>query len=459
MIGLKWTDLLMKIDQISFFKVLPHLKELAENPIPFFTDSLSTREGIVKIHLPSSKAIITDRPEFAQQVLQKNNKNYTKTKLQVENLGRFLGKGLLTSEGEYWLQQRRLIQPNFHRKKLADLTHIMLNEVNTYVDHLSSSLENGVKEVDMSREMMRLTFSVVSRSLFGEEMSMSELDRVGHIIEVIQKYVTTTTRLPYTKPWYRINGKYNKVLRLMEEADGILFDGIEDRKRSGERYDDLLDMLMYTRYEDTGAGMTDQQIRDEALILFVAGHETSANALTWLFYLLAQHPDVEQKILDELDTVVQGDEISFSHLPQLTYLMQSIQEGMRLYPPAWVVDRLAIGDDKLGDYAVKAGDMLFLFIYGTHHNAKYWEDPEAFRPERFDKSKSSERHRYAYFPFGGGPRLCIGNNFALMEMQLVIARLLQQFKFDLLADQQIELQPLVTLHARNGIKMRVRSRS
>jgi cytochrome P450 len=374
-------------------------------------------------------------------------------------LGKYIGQGLLTSDGEYWLKQRRAIQPGFHRKRLQGISYIMMDEINAFIrDRLDPLAESG-ETFDMSKLMTELAFRVVSKSLFGGAVGMEELERIDAAVSATQQQVVTEVRQPYLLPWMWLNGTQQRNRRLIEETDEIILENIRHRQTSGERHDDLLDMLIETRYED-GSGMTEQQLRDEAVILYVAGHETSAVALAWAWALIAQHPEVERQLLESVTKTLGGEDPSFEKLRELGYTLQVIEETMRLYPPAWITDREALEDDDTGlGVTFKKGRDVIVFIYGLHNNPKYWDEPEAFRPERFTPENKKKHTPYAYLPFGGGPRLCIGNNFALMEMQFVLAQMIRRYRFELLPNQRIELNPMITLRPRYGVQMRIHKRN
>ncbi len=443
---------------IPMIKVLPNLKRLVENPLEVWKGYIEEYGDIVSFNFGgSNRGIMSIHPEFSQHILQKNNKNYIKSKVQTELLAQYLGKGLLTADGEYWLRQRRLIQPGFHRAKLAALTDIMQQVIDDFMVDLEAKAEGG-KEIEMAHEMMELAFRVVAKSLFGTETNDELLTRLGDRITVIQKFLVRQVRQPYLRWWFNWSGKTQTHLDLAEDAGEMILQVIGDRRKSKEEYDDLLDMLLSARYEDTGEGMTDRQLLEECMVLFAAGHETSANSLVWTLYLFTQHPEVVQKIREELAQVIGNRKIAFEDLRQLEYITQVVKESMRMYPPAWVTDRLSVADDEILGYKIPKDTVALTFIYGAHHNPKVWDQPEEFRPERFTKENMKDKHKFSYFPFGGGPRLCIGNNFAMMEMQLAIASLVQKFDFKLVENQQIEMQPLVTLRPKYGIKMRLRKK-
>ncbi|HRI27975.1 MAG TPA: cytochrome P450 [Chitinophagales bacterium] len=444
--------------KLPLWFALKNIRKNAQNPIPFFTNGIKMMGNIFTTYLGTRRIIITNNPDYIQYVVQKNNKNYHKSPVVKEILGAELGYGLLTSDGDYWLKQRRLIQPGFYKQRLAELTGIMTDEIALYINELAEQIKQN-PQTEISKEMMGAAFRIVNKTLFSTGIDKEQMKRVDFIISNLQKYVVTQARQPYMVPWLKISGKVKYYKTLREEADSIIYDIINKRRNSGTNYNDLLDMLLNARYEDTGEGMTNQQLRDEAIILVVAGHETTANAMSWALYLLSQHPDVEQKVLKEANAVL-GNHAAFTYddLAKLNYTRQVIQEAMRLYPPAWVIDRMALEDDEVGGYLIPKGSIMLMYIYGTHRSPMFWKDPDTFNPDRFAKENLKDLPNYAYFPFGGGPRLCIGNNFALMEMQILLAMLVKRFTFTLVPNQTIEPQPLVTLRPKYGIKMLLKER-
>ncbi|MCB9348376.1 MAG: cytochrome P450 [Lewinellaceae bacterium] len=403
------------------------------------------------------KGILTTDPGLAQHVLQKEHRKWRKSPIQTERMGYFLGNGLLTSDGDYWLRQRRLIQPGFHRKRLAGLTGIMNQEIEDFLEQRFQPALAGGQPVDMSPLMMELAFRVVAKSLFTTSLQEEDLAFLRDTVTVVQAFITRTFRQPYLIPWFRFSGLYREHKALSEKFDAIILQHIQARRSSNERHDDLLQMLLEARYEDTGKGMDDRQLTEESAILFVAGHETTANALSWMWHLLGQHPEVVARLRQEHEAVLGGREPGFEDLPQLEYTLQVIDEAMRLYPPAWITDRLCVEDDQYGDLPLPKGSRVVAYIYGIHRRPSLWDDPEAFRPERFSRERKKEYHPFAFMPFGGGPRLCIGNNFALMEMQLVLVKILQRYKLESAPGFEPELQPLITLRPRNGVMVRVSS--
>ncbi len=401
----------------------------------------------------AERIIYTADPGLIQYILQKNQKNFGKSRLQTKVLSRFAGKGLLTVEGDYWRQQRRLIQPGFHKEKLSGLVTIMVSVIDAQLNLLEAKFAKQ-PVVNISEEMMDMAFQIVAKSLFNTYTEAEELKKLSNNITDIQRFVIKQVRQPFKIPWYYLSGQFRDADQTARDTRKILQDFINTRRQETVEHHDLLDMLLSARYEDTGEGMTDTQLVDESLIFFSAGHETSANALAWTWYLLAEHPEVVTKIRAEIKTVLGDRAPAFMDLPNLAYTMQVVQESLRLYPPAWIMDRIALEDDEYKGLKIPKGTMIFPFIYGVHRLSDYWENPDTFDPDRFEKSKMKERAAFSYLPFGGGPRMCIGVNFAYMEMQLVLVQTLRRMSFELVNKEAVIPQPLITLRAADGIKVK-----
>lgn len=394
-----------------------------------FGDSYSVTDGF------TGRMILTQDPDFIDYVLRRNQKNYNKSRMVTEKLGRFIGNGLLTSNGAYWLRQRRLIQPGFHPQKVRQLYTIM----QATIDPFLAKLPTGAS-VDVYPLMNRLAFEVVVNTLFDIQLHAETISELGRHISDIQEFVIKDIRQPYNSWWFRLSGQVADHKRKADRVRAILLGVVNERKKSGKRFNDLLDMLLDARYEDSGEAMTEEQILDEIIILFIAGHETTGNALTWTLYLLAQHPEVLQRLREETTSK------SIEETVANPYINAVLQESMRLYPPAWVSDRVALEDDAYGDFTFPAGTIIALFYFGLHRSAKHWEDPLAFRPERFLSGKERSK---VFFPFGSGPRLCIGNNFAMAEMALFLKSFAGSFNLTPTASQP-QMRALVTLRP-NGV--------
>lgn len=433
------------IPAVSRMTSLKNSFKFYKNPLPFLMEGIQENGYTYYSYLGGVERIMyTADPGLIQYVLQKNQKNFGKSRLQTKVLSRFAGRGLLTVEGDYWKQQRRLIQPGFHKEKLSGLVNIMVSVIDKQLDDLEDQMEKE-NAVDINKAMMEMAFQIVAHSLFSTNTENQRLQELSDNITDIQRFVIKQIRQPFNIPWYYLSGQFRDADRTAAATKSILLNYINTRRAQSGTYHDLLDMLLSARYEDTGEGMTDEQLVDESLIFFSAGHETSANALSWTWYLLSGHPEVVEKIRTEIKTVLGDRSPEFTDLPQLTYTMQVVQESLRLYPPAWIMDRIALSDDEYKGMKIPKGTMIFPFIYGVHRLPELWENPSVFNPDRFEKKNVKDRTPYSFIPFGGGPRMCIGVNFAYMEMQLVIIQTLRRMTLILTPGQNVVEQPLITL--------------
>jgi cytochrome P450 len=445
-----------KIPKVGLSKMLLNYSAMNENLVLYFKKIIDENNGLVKVKLPYS-LVLTDRAEVIGHFLQKNNKNYRKTALIRNTIRKEIGNGLFTSDGDYWLKQRRAIQPGFHKKRLEGIARIMVEEINHYMDNVMDAYAENNQEIDLLDEMAKLAFKVLTKSLFGQEFEDGKINAIGEMVSSSQQYVMNRTLKPYLKPWYYVNGDYAENERLKKVRDEIIIEFIEDRKRSGEKVDDLLDMLLETEYED-GSKMSNQQILDETIVLLVAGHETSAVTISWTWYLLGMHPEVEDKLVDSVLENIGDKDPTFADIRSLAYPLQVLEESMRLYPAVWFIDREPLEDDEIEGMKIKKGEDIGAFLYGLHRNPAYWENPDEFDPNRFSAENKKKQTPYSYLPYGGGPRLCIGKNFAQMEMQFIVSMLIRRYKFVLSPDQEVSFKPLFTLCPSNGIKVRVEKR-
>lgn len=381
--------------------------------------------------------MLTRDAEITLHLLRKNHRNYEKSKIQTKFLSKYVGKGLLTSSGDYWLKQRRLIQPAFHKEKLQKLVSIMETTIAKQLENLPLH-----QVIDSYPIMNELAFHVVAKSLFNYSSDDSTMHRLQNIIETLQDFIIREIRQPHKKWWYQVSGLVKKHLKLVQESRDIINKVIDERRASQKEHDDLLDMLLKAKYEDDGTSMTNEQLIDEILIFFVAGHETTANALTFTFHLIAKHPAVYQKVLAEIDAIDENLP-PMEKIAKLNYVKNCVEESMRLYPPAWITDRVAMEDDAFATYKIQKGTMIGISFYELHRNEKYWKNPNDFEPERFSEENRKATAKY-YFPFGAGPRMCIGNGFALYEMMLTVYQMLKKYHIET-KQQQIEIAPLITL--------------
>lgn len=404
-----------------------------KDPIGSMEESMRRFNGTYAVNLGSKRLIATQDPGFMEYVLKTNHKNYYKSSILTEQLGRFLGKGLLTSNGEHWLRQRRLIQPGFHLDKIKALYTIIKKTVDEFLFSFPAA-----GKVDVYPLMNTLAFEIVINTLFNIKVPPETRNELSRFITDTQDFVIRDIRQPHKSWWFRLSGEVRRHAESADNARNIITGIIRKRKTSGEKFDDLLDMLLNARYEDSGAPMEEQQVIDEILILLIAGHETTANALSWTLYLLAHHA----RELDLLRESTRNLDIDESVRNER--LNAVIKESMRLYPPAWISDRVALEDDGYLHFTFPKDTILILFYYGLHRDEQYWEDPTAFNPARFLNNDLLKGKVKAYYPFGAGPRLCIGNHFALAEMALFLQAIVQ--RFDILPTSSVpHLKPLITL--------------
>jgi cytochrome P450 len=429
------------------------LFDVWRDPIAMMMRSWREHGDIVACSMGPYEYLFVNDAEAVQHVLVHNAKAYVKSP-NYRGIKLVVGEGLLTSEGEHWRRQRKLTQPAFHRDRLAGFGKTMVADATHTVESWSKRVG---QTVDVHEEMMRLTFRIVGHTLFSVDLD-GDADRIGvAVTDAIlhaNDYVASLVRMPSWMPT-PANARFKRALAVM---DGMV-QRIIDEHRRGKPKDDVLSMLMAARDEDTKDSMSDRQLRDEILTIVLAGHETTANLLAWTLFLLSKHPDVERRVHREVTDVVGDRAPTLADLPKLAFTTHVLEESMRLYPPAWSFERQAIADDVVGGYEVKAGTIVALSPYVLHRHPRYWDNPEGFDPDRFSPERSAGRPRYAYLPFGAGPRTCIGNGFAMMEGQLLLATLIQKHRLVLVSGAPIELEPMVTLRPKGGIHMVIEERS
>ncbi len=427
--------------------------DIKKDIIGFVEKNRKIYGGIFRADVLTHELCFITNPDYAKYILQENNRNYIKS-FGYEILKVFLGNGLLTSEGDFWRKQRRLAQPAFHREKLAAITKQMAAST----ENLVQKWKNKYKEnevVNIADEMNEVTLNIVAEALFGANLS-GNLEEIRNAISVSNHFAMNNIKKAVHIPlWIPVpaNISFNSASK---KLDNIIYGIIESRRKTKQEHNDLLSMLMNAKDEETGESMSDLQLRDEVMTIFIAGHETTAIALSWLWYLLSQNTEVEKNLREELKTVLSGKTPSFEDLPKLKYTKQVVEETLRLYPPAWIVGRRPIEDDVVGNYILPKGINILMITYLIHRHPDYWENPDKFDPERFSPEKINTIHKYSYFPFGGGPRLCIGNNFAMMEAQIITATILQHYHLEFAQKSIPEIEPLITLRPKNGIKMRLK---
>lgn len=412
-------------------------------------------EPILRMRIGPRSYWMVNEPEGARYVLQENAKNYKKSETYDE-LKHFLGNGLFTSEGDFWRRQRRLAQPAFHRERLAGLAGVMVAETERMAERWSR-LAARAEPFDVAAEMTHLTLAIVGRALLSADLT-SSADEMGaaltYLIDATNRRILSPVRVPLHVPT-PANKRYRHAIEVLDRHVGAV---IAARRKNPDAHHDLLSMLLMVRDEETGEGMSDRQLRDEVTTLVLAGHETTANALAWTWSWLSKFPYVEARLYDEFRAVLGGRAPEAADCAQLKYTSMVVQESMRHHPPVWVIEREALADDVVLGYRVPRGTIVSVAPYILHHHPAYWENPEGFDPERFTPEAVAARQRFAYLPFGGGPRICIGNAFAMMEAQIILAVLGQRFRVELAPGHRPEPELLLTLRPKGGIRAVVRER-
>lgn len=431
--------------------LIGHLGIMAKDRLGFSNKIAAEYGDVVALRFANRRAININHPDLVHEVLVAQADKFIKPPVYKMVLARFLGNGLLTSDGEFWKRQRKLSQPAFHHKRILSYGDTMVQ----YADDLGKTWAQDPNR-DVGRDMMHLTLRVVAKTLFNADIS-GAADRVGAALtELLETSDESMTGFFLALPEW-IPTKINRRMKAaVRELDDIVMGYIEERHRSGNDYGDLLSMLMMAEDED-GSRMTDKAVRDEAVTIVLAGHETTANALTWAWYLLSQHPEVEEKLHEELDRVLGGRLPTVDDWKQLEYTQMVMKETMRLYPPIPSVGRQATEDLNIGGWLVKKDTIVMINPYALHHDARWFDNPEEFRPERFTKENMAKVPKMAYVPFVAGPRVCIGNMFAEMESALILATLAQGFRPQLTGSKPVA-EATLTLRTKEPLKMRAEAR-
>ena len=464
---------------------LGSLPELRKDPLHLFVESRRRYGDIVRFRLgPELVSHLISHPDYIRHILVENKRNYTKgyakrerdrIRMQRQSEGEgssdemtrrrgfllsfklLMGDGLLSSDGELWRRQRKLTQTAFHRKRLELLAARMTSSTLGLLDRWAENADSG-RPLQISDEMMHLSLSILLQSLFSmdplsEDALAVDKALTGYLgimkeLGEVQEDETETSSLVE-----------NQLLKAVQTLEEIVYRLIEDRRRSGKDRGDLLSMLLRARDEESGQGMTDRQLRDEILTMFLAGQETTSTGISWTWYVLSRYPDVRRRVHEEWARVLEGRAPAAEDLPRLEYTMMVISESMRVYTPVWFMMRNAIENDQIGGCEIAAGSDVFISPYVVHHHPDLWPRPEEFDPERFRPDRVARRPRFHYMPFGGGPRICIGANFALMQTQLVLATIGQRYRLEVVSDRPVEPRALFTLVPKNGLQMTLHRRN
>lgn len=444
------------------FTDLPHVPRLSAfldargmvaDPVSVFERYRAALGPTFTFHFGGARrAVVSTDPDFIEHVLKHNRERYRKSDIQTERMVEFQGRGLVNLHGEAWRRQRKLVSRGFRRDRLAELLPVQQLVLDELMVGLEAQIDAG--PVDVHAAMVRLTLGLVGKSIFGRAMSDAELQQIADAISEIQAFIVRQIVQPYLIPWFRISGQSEIHQAIRREADAVVLAHVAQRRREGSGETDLLEILLETPYHDTGEPMTDDKVKVEALQLLVAGNETSSNGLTWVFYLLGRHPEHVDRIREEIDRVIGAGPITPEALRQLQHTTQVIYEALRLYPPFWMIDRIAVEDDEISGIHIPAGTMVIPYIYGTHRNRAFWEDPERFDPSRFDEARRRSRPQLSYLPFGGGPRICVGNHMAVSQMLLILVTVIRRWDLCPAEGQgEVGIRPMMLLRPDGGVWM------
>ena len=437
--------------------VLGSALDFRKNVIDTFMEGWRAHGDVVRFRIAHLTTYLLVHPDHVKQVIQDKHRMYPHSRLVDDKLAAGFGDSLLTTDGDEWLHQRRLTQPAFHRQRIAGFTTIMTETVRERLDQWQSRVEDG-DPLELRSEMQQLTLTVLAKALFSTNLA-DEAKKVGDAatvgVDYLNRQLVSPVNLPESIP-LPLTRRFLKARATLSE---LVYRLIAERRASGEEKEDLLSMLLAARDEETGETLSDREVHDEVLTILLAGHETVANALTWNSYILSQHPAIADRLRSEVDEVLDGRVPTSDDMPHMPYTGMVINETLRLYPTIWVVARTPKEDDEVGGYRIRAGTTVYLSPYVTHRHPDFWDDPEAVDPERFTPDRSEGRHRYAYFPFSGGPRKCIGDYFALTEMHMTIPMIAQRFRLHLVPGHPVALRPEVSLRPRNGMPMTLERRT
>lgn len=436
--------------------LLGSLLDIRRDLIGFLRQVTTEYGDIVRFTVAGFTVHLVNHPDYLQHVLQTNSRNYDKQSHEYRPLKLAFGQGLFTSDGDFWLRQRRLMQPAFHRQRINQLGDGIVRDVVSRIEMWQPYAERG-EALDIAAEMVNLSMNAATKSLFSTGLrNDAEVETISRDLDTIVNYCLYRTMAPLAPP-PRVPTRRNRAFnQAMSELNGIIYRILNDRRRNGNDEVDLLSMLLEVRDEETGEGIPDQQMRDEIATLLLGGYETTSNLLSWTWYQLSQHPEVEAKLHAEVDRVLGGRVPTVADVPQLVYTRMVLDETLRLYPVPWL-ERRAAKADQIGGYDIPAGSLIYISPYVTHRHPAFWEDPERYDPERFSPDQP-DRPRFAYFPFGGGPRQCIGNSLALLEAQLSLATIAQRYRFHPVPGHPVEPKMQITTSPRYGLKMTLEPR-
>jgi cytochrome P450 len=425
--------------------------------LDYFSRCRARYGDIYTLDLGATRLIALNHPRHVQHVLRDQAGNYRKGGPAWDALRALIGNGLPVSEGELWMRQRRMLQPQFHRERLATMYELMVRTIDEELEHWDVAAASG-EPLDLAREFPRITLKVIVRTMFGAAIRHEEADSVGREMKYVLDYLIRglmTQRIP---AWVPVPGR-RRFQRAGELFDQILFGLIERHRREGGSSGELFAMLLDMVDAETGQRMTNQQLRDEAVSIFISGYETTSTTLAWAVHVLLEQPELLRSLVRQSDTVLGERRPGFADLPRLSLASGIMQETLRLYPPTYFLPRTAVEDAELDGFRIPRGSMVGLMTYIIHRHPEFWEEPDRFDPERFSPERSVKRDPLAWLPFGAGQRMCIAKDFALMEGQLILTRAAQRYHFEAVPGRSTQVHLAMTLQTRNGVWARLTRRS
>ncbi|MFY9578604.1 MAG: cytochrome P450 [Gaiellaceae bacterium] len=435
--------------------VIGSLPEFRRSVIQALMDGWREYGDVVQYRGPLSVIAIT-HPDHVQYILRDNAANYHHPDFEINKLEPTFRRGLVTSQGDFWARQRKMMQPAFHRDRVDSFAKMMADSTAATLEQWER-LDDQNRTLDMRVAMQRLTLQILTNAVFSSDWA-GEAEKIITSVTIANEYTNKRLLTPIDPPEWAPLPSVRKFNETRKTVDDLVYGLIADRRRA-ESKNDLLSLLMDAR-DDDGKGMSDLEIHDELISLIFAGHETVSVCLTWTWYLLSRDPTCAQRVRDEVDETIGDRPPTLADIKEMQYIWQVLQEALRMYPPIWLVPRTPAEDDEIDGYRLKAGTrtMLFLCPYVTHRHTDFYDNPEAFDPDRVAPENTGSWHRFQYFPFGGGPRKCLGHEFAMLEMTIIVAMIVQRFQLDLVPGHRVEPMPMVTLRPRYGMPMTITPR-
>ncbi|MES2571015.1 MAG: cytochrome P450 [Verrucomicrobiota bacterium] len=438
--------------------LLGPIYHMQRDPIKWMGKWLAEYDDIFTITAPIGRATVVGRPEWARQVLADRYSRYQEKSQSYIVLRLLMGNGLVTSSGEFWRGQRKLAQPAFHRRRLDSIFGMMAELTLGCAKKFSGYAASG-DAVDVAPVLSHLTLDIISRAMFSTDVDTGASDVSSHIA-TLNEYALRLLRQPwlFLLPRRLPTPLNHREIHAGLKLEKIVMDIISQRRRGDAEHDDLLALLLSACDEETGRGMSDEQLRDEVMTIFVAGHETTANAMCWLMHLVSQHPEIEEKLMAEIDAAWAADALSSGSIALFPYTRQVVEESLRLYPTIWSVGRRCGEADEIGGFRIPSGMNVIVPIFHFHWSERYWSEPQRFDPERFSPERRPAAEPMIYFPFGAGPRSCIGNHFAMQELVIMTAIFYRYFQFRPEPGFVVEADPLITLRPKQGVRLKMTAR-